>query len=108
LEELRKAGLSVSQDNLEISIQWTQSEIDGWLRTLFPLVFQWLDTRWGKPESGMFHWALLQKSYSRLIVLDRPAMTEKDLFLVRGAAGKSFMLHTIYIGMLHHVFASLK
>jgi hypothetical protein len=108
LEELRKAGLSVSKDNLEISIQWMQSEIDDWLRTLFPLVFQWLDTRWGKPESGRFHWALLQKSYSRLIVLDRPAMTGKDLFLVRGAAGKSFMLHTIYIGLLHHVFASLK
>ena len=90
---------SEKQDiQFEISIQWMQSEIDDWLHTLFPLIFQWLDTRWGKPESGRFHWALLQKSYSHLIVLDWPAMRGKDLFLVHGSAGKGFMLHTIYIG----------
>ena len=74
-------ALTVDENqDLAFDRMWNASEIDHWMRQLFPQPFKWLDARWGKPDEGVFHWLLLQKDQRRLFVLDRPKMTGEVLF----------------------------
>ncbi len=92
------AALAREEVNIEYSKDWDMEDIDRWIRSLFPKVFQWLDIRWGVPDSGEIHWVLLQRSRQKLFTLTRPQMSGEDLHNAKGSPGRAWRDHAIYIG----------
>jgi len=100
-ETWRQRGLVVEKEcgkDIQFSPDWNAGDIDRWLCGLFPKVFQWLDAYLGSQTEGSFHWVLLQKEQRKLIVLERPEMSGKDLILAWGPVGRKYLEYTIRIG----------
>jgi hypothetical protein len=104
-QALKKANLAVFADKstvLQFSETWSMAAIDEWLRDQFVNMFIWLDARYGRPERGKYHWALLGKEYSQLYVVDCVGdITGADLASVKGTAGRSAKDCAIRIGEIH-------
>ncbi|EPQ57573.1 hypothetical protein GLOTRDRAFT_137872 [Gloeophyllum trabeum ATCC 11539] len=64
--------------------EWSMQAIDNWLHDLFPEVFAYMDARYGSPEEGCYHWALLTRNRQRLIAVCKSEVTGTDLHKVRG------------------------
>ena len=73
---------------IEFKESWNEEKIDRFLRRIFAPVFQYLDGRFGKPENGKCQWALVQKSYSKVFLLERESVTGEDLYQSQGSTSK--------------------
>jgi len=101
LEKYMQSSLAVDHDGdreLEFGLGWDQSAFDDWLRRLLPKPFEWLDMRFGRPESGTFHWVLLRKNRSRLFVVKRDVTTGVQVSAVKGTTGRKFTDYSVRIG----------
>lgn len=90
---------TLTNENLQFGVDWTQKQIDKWLRDLFPLLFEFLDHRY--PENavpGKFHWVLLGKAQRALYVMNRPLINGELLNEAKGPVARNYMEHAVRIG----------
>ncbi|KAJ7722313.1 hypothetical protein B0H16DRAFT_1234985, partial [Mycena metata] len=85
IEALVQCRLSRERDNdgneLEFGEEWKIEKIDGWLRRLFPELFEYLDTCYGSDEC---HWVLVKKERQQVFVIKRQTYTGTDLVAAKG------------------------
>ena len=78
-------GLLVNEDSdrnaLAFSTNWSMVAFDRYLRTLFPLLFQYLDLTYGIRDGvgDKFHWRLLRRSYNKAILYGKSIIDGRDL-----------------------------
>ncbi|KAJ7728404.1 hypothetical protein B0H14DRAFT_3169388 [Mycena olivaceomarginata] len=88
VEKLLKYHLAVSKPggdgSLEFGLDWSQSQIDEWLRELLPLLFEFLDSRYPDAKPPALHWALLGKDQRTLFVMERETITGAELDQAKG------------------------
>ncbi|KAF8874097.1 hypothetical protein CPB84DRAFT_1853769 [Gymnopilus junonius] len=105
LDTFQKNGLMVKESptsDLVIQIDWTEHDIDSWMRERFPSLFQWLDVRFGAPDSGV-HWVLLRKHYNTLsvVMIGSETCSGKNLLEARGTPGRKYSAHHVIIAIKH-------
>ncbi|KAK7000662.1 hypothetical protein R3P38DRAFT_3057202 [Favolaschia claudopus] len=82
------------EGNLEFRLDWSQQEIDTWLREVLPLLFEYLDRCYAE-DAAKFHW-------QTLFALDRK-VTGELLDEVKGAVGRNYKQHSIHIATKHRI-----
>ncbi|KAK7007964.1 hypothetical protein R3P38DRAFT_1623314 [Favolaschia claudopus] len=106
VNDLKANGLTAfetrDEGNLEFTrLDWSQKEIDTWLREVLPLLFEYLDRCYAE-DATEFHWVLLSKSKQTLFALDRK-VTGELLDEVKGAVGRNYKEHSIRIATKHRI-----
>ncbi|KAI0060243.1 hypothetical protein BV25DRAFT_1839774 [Artomyces pyxidatus] len=93
IEEFTRHGLAVCKgpDNEDISFTTNMdaSDIDTYLRQLFPDVFQYLDETFPL-AAGKVHWVILVKGQRTLVIVDKPNPTARDVLQARWPASKKW------------------
>jgi len=108
IEELRELKLAVSKepngDNLQIASSMTKSDIDRYLRILFPRLFGFLDNHCAGNKNltsaDGFCWYLIIKSGKNMVKSSQegPGLTGDDVLKTRHPAGRKWNDQFIYFG----------
>ncbi|TFK56297.1 hypothetical protein OE88DRAFT_1641963 [Heliocybe sulcata] len=84
----REAGLIADQQGNslpEFSVDWSMEAIDGWLHQLFLKPFQYLEACHGGLPKGEYHWALLSRDHSKVVVIHCWTIDGTELSRVQGS-----------------------
>ncbi|KAG1849629.1 hypothetical protein DFJ58DRAFT_729420 [Suillus subalutaceus] len=116
IEELRRLKLAVSKgpdgDNLQIAPGMTKSDIDRYLRTLFPRLFDYLENHDddGRNNSNLtlagadgFRWYLIVKSGKNMVKSSQEGLTGSEVLKTRHPAGRKWTDQFIYFGTMLEV-----
>lgn len=102
IEDYLRCGLAADEGDttLEFQESWSQEAVDNWLRSILPKPFEWLDARYGRPdtENGDVHWVLLGRDRKTLFVVARKTTTGAELSKMKGIAGRNPSQWSIRIG----------
>ncbi|KAJ6603887.1 hypothetical protein B0H10DRAFT_2078524 [Mycena sp. CBHHK59/15] len=79
-------------------LDWTQQQLDQWLRKNLRLLFKFLDLRYPGNAAPGFHWVLLGKSLRKLYVKHRPQITGAEVSEAKGPAARKYTEHAVRIG----------
>ncbi|KAI0717007.1 hypothetical protein C8Q76DRAFT_795240 [Earliella scabrosa] len=77
---------------LAFSADWSTAAFDGYLRRLFPVLFEYLDLAYGVRDGtdDMFHWRMVRRSYTKAILYGKTLVDGRDLLECRlGATTKN-------------------
>ncbi|KAJ2914203.1 hypothetical protein MD484_g6221, partial [Candolleomyces efflorescens] len=109
LEDYRRFHLLVDSINgrpPQFQLDWAHNDIDRWLRSLFPSVFQWLD-RFGTPVEPQYHWKLVGKHYRELYLIERENLDGAELANLRGPPLRSYKTFELRIATLRTIPAEV-
>ncbi|KAF8837817.1 hypothetical protein BDN67DRAFT_1013585 [Paxillus ammoniavirescens] len=101
IELLRGSGLVVtcdaSQSPIRLRRNMSQSDVDQYLRTLFPKLFEYMDDEDGPTEAG-YSWVLLIKSRTSLTVSSKGNLSGADILDSRTPGSRKWELQSVYLG----------
>ena len=104
LQVIGLVRLTKNDVQLQIDSQWTLTEIDNYLRSLYPVLFEYLDLRYGAHQGlegcSDLHWALLKRTRNSLLVV-QPTEGYNGSIVTRyihPARARNSDLSTLYFG----------
>ncbi|KAG1853946.1 hypothetical protein F4604DRAFT_1932914 [Suillus subluteus] len=102
-EGLRKLKLAVSKgpddEDLQIAPNMTKSDIDEYLHTLFPRLFDFLENRHiANKNSDSTYWYLIVKSGKDMVKSSQEGLTGNEVLKTRHPAGRKWTDQFIYFG----------
>ncbi|KAG1889906.1 hypothetical protein F4604DRAFT_1673431 [Suillus subluteus] len=113
IEELRKLKLAVSKGtdgkDLQIASSMTKSDIDEYLRTLFPRLFDFLEnhsvasSNSNSTSRDGFYWYLIVKSGKNMVKSSQEGLTGNKVLKTRHPAGRKWSDQSIYFGTILEV-----
>ncbi|KAG1733228.1 uncharacterized protein EDB91DRAFT_1084504 [Suillus paluster] len=115
IEELRRLKLAVSKgpdgDDLQFAPGMTKSDVDGYLRTLFPHLFDYLENHNDDRKNSNstlagadgFRWYLIVKSGKNMVKSSQEGLTGSDILRTHHSAGRKWTDQFIYFGTMLEV-----
>ncbi|KAG2342570.1 hypothetical protein BDR05DRAFT_948925 [Suillus weaverae] len=113
IEDLRKLKLAVSKGtddkDLQIASSMTKSDIDQYLRTLFPRLFDFLENHsvanlnLNSTSGDGFYWYLIVKSGKNMVKSSQEGLTGNDVLKTCHPAGQKWSDQFIYFGTILEV-----
>jgi hypothetical protein len=110
IEDLRKLKLAVSKGtdgkDLQIAPSMTKSDIDEYLRTLFPRLFNFLENHSAASSDANstslsgdgFYWYLIVKSGKNMVKSSQEGLTGNGVLKTRHPTGRKWSDQFIYFG----------